>query len=147
MKYIYTAGKKFALLLLASLTLIACQHQQPASMSPAKTVDIEFEIPSNTSESPKQVKGPASADVNPGDHLNFTVKPGSGAMLLIVMEPKSPFVNGDFTVKLSPGAGNNKKLAIANNRKGTYKYIIVDVSGNPSADTRPPLDPYIIVRR
>ena len=68
-------------------------------------------------------------------------------MLLIIVEQQSPFANGDFTVKLAPGAGKNKKLEIASDRKGQYKYMIVDVSGKPSANTRPPLDPYIIVRK
>ncbi|MBT8142927.1 MAG: hypothetical protein KJO88_11230 [Gammaproteobacteria bacterium] len=141
-----TRLKFFLGLLISGLLLLGCQHA-PASMSGPQNIDIEFELPADKSQPPKRVKGPESAMVDPGDTLNFSVKPGSGAMLLIVLESQSPFVSGDFTVKLSPGAGNNKSLAIATDRKGTYKYILVDVSGNPNADQRPPLDPYIVVKK
>ena len=146
MKYIHKTGKKYTLLILASLALFACQYQ-PASMSSPKTITVEFELPNDLNKSPKQTKGPIKADVEPGDFFDVSVSPGSGAILLIILDPKSPFVSGDFVVKLSPGSGRNKKLTIANNRKGTYKYILVDVSGKPGANTRPTLDPYIIVRR
>ena len=145
MKYIYRAGKKFTLLLLASLTLFACQQQQIDSVRPPTTVDIEFNFPNNRTAPPDRIKGPERAIVRPGDSINFTAEQGSGAMLLIVMGNESPFVGGEFVARITPGQGN--ALEIADIKDNTFKYIIVDVSGRPSANSRQPLDPYIIIRR
>ena len=143
-KSIYVVG-----ILIFIISLTACANQQ-YSETP-KTVTVGFELPDSCSQStcskPRQFKGQSTVELNSGDFFEVEVPNGSGAMLLIIQdENKTPFKNGQFVVRLASGEGIKKKLEIAEGVEGSYKYMILDVSGNDSVK-RPPLDPVIIIRR
>ncbi len=138
-------NSKIFILIATSLILTACQHaSSPDNNEAAKTVDLQFNLPSNIKDPPQISKGPADAKVKSGDFINLSVSPGTGAVLLVINDVKSPFVSGAFTLRVTPG--NSFKETIAPNRTGTYKYTLIDVSGGPSTSQRPPLDPRIIVQ-
>ena len=140
----YRFRSKIFLLITSAFLLAACQHA-PASMTAPKTVDLVFELPSNNNQHPIIAAGPEDAYVNKGDFINLSVKPGSGSVMLIINDAISPFKDGGFVYRVTPGKSFNEE--IAEGRIGTYKYTLIEPPKGNDISTRPPFDPKIIVQQ
>ncbi|WP_251358931.1 hypothetical protein [Kangiella sp. TOML190] len=106
---------------------------------------LEFDTPEELNRAPRISKGASTITVAPGDQLDLSVSPRTGAVLLIIESETSPFVSGKYRVRINPGRGSNKRLQFTN-VPGSYKYSIVDVSNRDGSERRPVLDPVIIIR-
>ena len=172
----YVMYKKVITLISLSLVLIGCQHVEQQNQPSASTPDvtIDFKIPPEIGKPPEITAVTPATTCNNlnskdvclfgGQLIKFSFPNGTGSVLLIiehmeaidengntVITQESPFVNGEFVVRLSNGHINrrskrNRTLVLkSRDTEASFKYTIVDVSGRPMLSKRPPLDPYIRV--
>lgn len=148
---------KILLMLVCTFGLAACQNVQMSESGPPN-VTMNYVLPDDIKSPPGLgTNTPNLVKVEAGNIVDFKLETSRGnspTLLLVVMgrvadensdviiDVETPFVDGDYTLRLT--RGNNNRQEIASGKNGYYKYSLIDITGNGN-NNRPPLDPKIRV--